>query len=122
MNPSDISSAPAERQREIIERVWSERNPEPPCDVYYPLIEYRSGWKRRKLRLLRMLDCGAFESAVIAMVPEGCAWHAEWHPEFPKAYFRIFDEAGDEVIGKGQGRTPALALLAAILASDEGRT
>jgi hypothetical protein len=112
-----VERAAPEQQAELILAAWLERNPEPQEEGYD-----RGFWGYREARLRKQLDCGAYESAVIQhLLPEGWGWSLEVERPTVSPLASV-SPPGHEPWGPGSyfnsdGDTPALALLAAILAA-----
>jgi hypothetical protein len=70
--------------------------------------------------IVRMIEIGAYESAAVTLVPEGCDWHCQSNPSVTACWASVdpmkFDLKLQEW-GSGMRRasTPALALCAAAL-------
>ena len=124
---AEISAAPASMQRELIEAVWLERNPEPPVELaplaYIPESEAVGAyaeWLNAKAHLMLILGLGAFVDAVIAMVPEGRKWSLHSTARNRAGWEAcLWPISQNDAFRWPAASTPALALLAALVAAGE---
>jgi hypothetical protein len=136
MTPDQITSSTPQQEREVLEALFHERFPEPEM-VGAPLSDERLAWHAAfkpwavvRERFRAMLDCGAYESAVLMLLPKGWIYRLETADAFTAhavggAYVSLWNDQGDCVAGDDCGgkechaATAAIALAAAITKADE---
>ena len=109
MTPSEIASATPEQQRDVLEALFKARfaygNDENASDV------------SRRVQFHDMLNCGAYESAVLMFLPKGWGWSVAKPIEGSQSIAMVwcYPKDRNRIEVQGLGATPALALAAAIV-------
>ena len=118
---SRIETATADQQADLLREAFTTVFGEEPPSEYKPRAwktgepDFSPAWVayiNRRNRFRNFLDCGAYESAAISMLPEGADCTVSWCHGKAEAVAFIDAITGDAA-------TPALALIAAILKAKE---
>lgn len=118
-----LATAAPDQQRALIEELFNTLNPQPdhadepewqgPGTLREPLFHH---WYMLRERFNAMLDCGAFENAVMLMVPENWQFVLDSHYNIASVYIYFDDPQHGPMCDstREESSTLALALSSAI--------